>query len=224
MLYIFDMETFRNVNDSYEKCVIETDDLRKTTKELLQKYYELRSDYGDPVKDIIRFVSDSRLETLLEEYSYEVFHSKKGVLDYIEMLKKKKHKEEYMLLDFDYRKMFELCKAYAWIGGGKQKIVEFLFERDYFEGNFTDLTIALGDKKKNTGNVRKELLILQELGMVCICYDNEKVDFDDDGNILTPCARPKAFFLVDGWYDMLIKHYHAKDVEPMIAKRIKEVK
>ena len=129
-----------------------------------------------------------------------------------------------MLLDFDYRKMFELCKAYGWIGGRKQQIVEFLFERDYFEGNFSDLTKALGDKKKNAGNVRKELLILQELGMVCICYDNEKVDFDDDGNILTPCARPKAFFLVDGWYDMLIKHYHDKDVEPMIAKRIKEVK
>lgn len=117
--------------------------------------------------------------------------------------------------DFDYRKTFELCKKYAQLGGRQQKIIEFLFERDYFEGNYSDLAKALGYTcmykntkgvyvDANASNIRKDTRKLADLGLVNIVFD-DRTEYDDDGNVITKNNRPKAFFLVDGWLDTLVK-------------------
>ena len=83
--YIFDYTAYQN--DPYDDYIIETDDLRETTKELLQYYYELRSDYGEPIKDLMRFIDDSKLNDILENYEYRVFDTETDVTKYIEELK-----------------------------------------------------------------------------------------------------------------------------------------
>lgn len=114
--------------------------------------------------------------------------------------------------DFNYQKTFELCKAYASLGERKQRIVEFMFERDIFKGNFSDLTRQLNyDVKKNASNIRKEVQTLERLGLICVYYNSEendyKVEFTDDGERITKYVAPLGMFLVDGWMDNLIKHY-----------------
>lgn len=119
--------------------------------------------------------------------------------------------------DLDYRQTFDLCTQYARLGSRKQRIIEFLFERDYFEGNFTDLTRALGYNRNyqnnignvNASNIRKECNKLAELGLINIVYD-DRTEYDDDGNILTKVNYPKAFFLMDGWIDALLRKGGAK--------------
>lgn len=84
--YIFDYNAYQNYPYN-EEIVIVTDDLRETTKELLQYYYEPRSDYGNPIKDLMRFIDDSKLKDILENYEYRVFDTETDVTKYIEELK-----------------------------------------------------------------------------------------------------------------------------------------
>ena len=114
--------------------------------------------------------------------------------------------DKTVLKDFDYEKMFELCKAYARLGERKQSIIEYLFTLDYFKGNYSDLTKAIGRPKNHAMDIRKECLLLEKMGLICIVYPEKYRDFyDEDGNMTKSNIRPEALFLVDGWYDTLIR-------------------
>lgn len=120
-----------------------------------------------------------------------------------------------------YVKTMELCKAYHWIGDRKANIIEYFFELEYFEGNFCDVTKAMGyslGKKKisKTGkeyydsgqqsNILKEIQILNRLGVIYIGYHED--DYIDEEGTVKRNAKPKVMFLVDGWMENLINSYH----------------
>ena len=108
-----------------------------------------------------------------------------------------------------YEGRFELMKAYAYLDVQRQQIIQFLFERDSFEGNFSDLTEALGkDVKKNVSNITKAVKKLNEMQLVYISYDPK--EFDENGNV-SKCARPKSIFLMDGWIENLICWYRGSE-------------
>lgn len=99
----------------------------------------------------------------------------------------------------EYRELGALCFAFGRLPRLEQEIVEYLFQMDAFEGNFSELTRALNhDAKKLASNVRRACFDLERRCMVCICF---KRDENDD---LTHSVE--AIFLVDGWQNGLVSH------------------
>lgn len=110
--------------------------------------------------------------------------------------------------NMSYEKTFELMKAYAKLGIKEQTIMENLFETDVFEGGYSKLAKQIN---MEVSNVRNTLKYLDALGVVNICYDkpiNEiEVYQNKNGKIINKHNHMKACFIVDGWMEILIKHY-----------------
>lgn len=101
--------------------------------------------------------------------------------------------------DFDYYKTFNLCKAYANLGIRKQRIIEFLFNVDAFEGTYTEFTKQLIKNqdlqlsiKQNISNIRKDLKCLEENNIIYIRND---------------IKNKKLIFLMDDWMNSLVNLY-----------------
>ena len=101
--------------------------------------------------------------------------------------------------------IFLLMKNYQKLNPQKTSIINFLHECDVFEGGYTDLAEAMGIAKKNAPNIRKALIKLDEMGIVCIVRQPSAI-YDDDGNVVKS-APMKACFLVDGWMNVLLNAY-----------------
>lgn len=111
----------------------------------------------------------------------------------------------------DYRTTFQLMKAYHKLGVQKCRIVEFLYDRSVFHGGYTDLTFALGLNRGNVSNIRKAVIELSKIGVVYLDR-GPRAEYDDDGVLLrsTPMV---ACFLVDGWFEYLMRWYN--ETEPI---------
>lgn len=99
-----------------------------------------------------------------------------------------------------YEEVYELCKKFARLSPTQRKVVELLWlvEEGVFEGNYNDLAKALG--KKDAPNIRKTVLQLEKMGLICIVcakskesekYDNalkklldKGMDYDNAINLL----------------------------------------
>lgn len=75
-----------------------------------------------------------------------------------------------MLKDFDYQKMYDLCREFSKIPKQQREIFDFLWT-DIFEGSFSDLTRALGQPVKNAPNIRKAVKELENRCLVNIVYE-----------------------------------------------------
>ena len=112
------------------------------------------------------------------------------------------------MLDFNYKKTFEVIKAYAELGFKERKIMEYLFELDVFEGGYSDLARQVN---LDVSNVRNTIKYLDALGVVNICFDKpiNEIEFyqNKNGKMIAKHNNMKACFIVDGWLDVLIKRY-----------------
>ena len=101
---------------------------------------------------------------------------------------------------FSYKNEYKLMRKFYNLSAIEVHIMDYLMERDYAEITYSKLTEELGlDKKKMTSNVRKAILHLQELKLVCVV---NKYYVDERPANSNPM---KACFIVDGWMENLLK-------------------
>lgn len=97
MFYIFDETAYEEESTDFEECVITTEDLKETTMELLEQYYELDpGDYGDPISDLLDYIPVSKLKELLLSYRYMVFTTKKAVFEHMKAKEKSERHDSIM--------------------------------------------------------------------------------------------------------------------------------
>ena len=77
--YIYDGNEYYDTEDYTEEelnnllntVTCETwEEVREATKDLIRDYYEPSSKYGDPISCLLRYVPDSKISDLLEEFNY----------------------------------------------------------------------------------------------------------------------------------------------------------
>lgn len=117
------------------------------------------------------------------------------------------------MVDFNYKKTFEVMKAYAALGAKERKIIEHLYGLDVFEGGYSDLSRQLN---LEVANVRSAVKYLDALGVVNICYAKpvNEIEYyqNKNGKTVAKHNNMKACFLVAGWLDVLIDRYHAGEI------------
>lgn len=101
---------------------------------------------------------------------------------------------------YDYKGTYKLMRKFYNLGANEVRIMDYLMERDYAEITYSKLTEEIGlDKKTMVSNVRKAILHLQELKLVCVVNKYTEEECKTNSNPMKSC------FIVDGWMDNLLK-------------------
>ena len=101
---------------------------------------------------------------------------------------------------YDYKQTYRLMRKFASLSINEIRIIDYLMQTDVAELTYSGLTEAIGlDKKKAVSNVRKAVLHLQELGIVCIVNKYAENERKASSNPMTAC------FVVDGWMDNFLE-------------------
>lgn len=101
--------------------------------------------------------------------------------------------------NWDYNKAYIAMKAYSELGEQEKNIIEFLFQKNAFEGNYSQFGREIN---MHYANARKILKYLHALGIVYIVYDKPEIEV-----IRTKRGKMKACFLIFNWMEVLIKKY-----------------
>ena len=99
-----------------------------------------------------------------------------------------------MIIDMNKKEnQFDFARGYAKLNKRQRLVIEYLYEHDgRFEGNYSDLTAALGRSKKvDASNIRKEVQKLHDLQIISITYG--------DSIKHTKSMMPTYMFLMEGW-------------------------
>lgn len=100
---------------------------------------------------------------------------------------------------YDYKQTYNLMRKFNELSVTEIRIMDYLMQTDVSELTYSELTEAIGlDKKKMVSNVRKAILHLQELKIVCIVNKYSDVECKAHSNPMRAC------FIVDGWMDNLL--------------------
>ena len=94
---------------------------------------------------------------------------------------------------FDYGEIYALMRKFRNLSKQEVRILDYLMARDYADITYSELARELGDEK-NVSNVRKSLLNLQSMGIVCIV--NKHYEDEEEQHRNNPM---KACYIVDGW-------------------------
>lgn len=102
---------------------------------------------------------------------------------------------------YDYKQTYSLMRKFSEFSTNEIRIMDYLMQTDVAELTYSELTEAIGlDKKKMVSNVRKAILHLQELKVVCI------VNKYTESGCEAVYSPMKACFIVDGWMDNLLNN------------------
>ena len=102
---------------------------------------------------------------------------------------------------YDYKQTYNLMRKFNELSVTEIRIMDCLMQTDIAKLTYSKLTEAIGlDKKKMVSNVRKSILHLQELGIVCIVNKYAEGECKARSNPMTAC------FIVDGWMDNLLNN------------------
>ena len=91
MVYVFDINYYDDsdikteLDTIVEECIMKYDSMREAVADLLSNFFEARSDYGDPVSDILKYVPDQNLGNILTDYNYLFDESKSGLISKIKL-------------------------------------------------------------------------------------------------------------------------------------------
>lgn len=101
---------------------------------------------------------------------------------------------------YKYKDTYKLMRKFYNLGASEVRIMDYLMERDVAEITYSKLTEEIGlNKKTMVSNVRKAVLHLQELKLVCV------VNKYTEGECKANSNPMKACFIVDDWMDNLLK-------------------
>lgn len=105
-------------------------------------------------------------------------------------------------------KKMELMKAYASLGLQERKIIEYLYELERFEGDYSQLARKVN---LDISNLRKTLKYLDSLSIVFIKTEKYlyelKLKTNRSGKTYTTYNKMEYCFLVEGWTDILVNQY-----------------
>lgn len=60
-------------NEFDEDVIIDSqEELREWTEEMLKNFYEIYTEYGDPIWSLLEYIPDEELPSLISDYNYEV--------------------------------------------------------------------------------------------------------------------------------------------------------
>ena len=100
---------------------------------------------------------------------------------------------------YNYKETYNLMRKFYNLGVNEVRIMDYLMQTDVAELTYSELTEAIGlDRKKMVSNVRKAILHLHELNIVCVVNKYEEGECKANSNPM------KACFIVDGWMDNLL--------------------
>lgn len=102
---------------------------------------------------------------------------------------------------YNNKKMYNLMKSFYKLSTYEVRIIDYLMQSkdEIIETTYSKLTEILGfDKKKNVSNVRKAILHLQDMDIVCIVTKHS-------GSTQETTNPMKGCFMVDNWMDNLLK-------------------
>ena len=74
MYYILDCTAIENQED-FSDCVGRFDDLQSAVIEYLDDFYEIRSDYGNPIDYLVKYIPENNYEQILNDFHYLVANS-----------------------------------------------------------------------------------------------------------------------------------------------------
>lgn len=90
MVYIFDITYAESIEDLLksesisdeefnEECIEAFCDIDTATEELLNRFYEVQSDYGNPIESLLRYISADDKRKILSELHYLIGESEEEV-------------------------------------------------------------------------------------------------------------------------------------------------
>lgn len=102
---------------------------------------------------------------------------------------------------YDYKQTYNLMKKFNELSITEIRIMDYLMQTNVAELTYSELTEAIGlDKKKMVSNVRKAILHLQELKIVCVVNKYAEDERKAHSNPMTAC------FIANGWMDNLLNN------------------
>lgn len=90
MIYVFDTNYYDDydpkiqISDMIEECIWKYDNIREATIELMEDYFEARSDYGNPIEVLLKYVPDQNLGAILTDFHYLTDESKDNLIKRIQ--------------------------------------------------------------------------------------------------------------------------------------------
>lgn len=74
MIYILDETQAEDLGVLWEKkdCIRKFATVRCAAETLMEEFYECTSEYGDPVGQLLSYIPDNKLKTLLNDFHYAV--------------------------------------------------------------------------------------------------------------------------------------------------------
>lgn len=85
MLYfVNDLNDFSEYTNDELIEEVKEDNLYSYCLSTLRHYYDNRSDYGDSIKAILKYVPDDKLVDLLEDHDFYLYESRQYAINYIE--------------------------------------------------------------------------------------------------------------------------------------------
>ena len=100
-------------------------------------------------------------------------------------------------MSFTYNETYQLMRKFHDLGKCEVQIFDYLFEHSVVEITYAELTKVIG--QTDTSNVRKAILRLEKMGLVCIVRK-----YDEDEASKYRNNPMKACFIVDGWLERLL--------------------
>lgn len=101
--------------------------------------------------------------------------------------------------NFDYGEIYALMRKFRDLTKDEVRILDYLMKRDYAELTYSGLTRELGLPNSCATNIRKAIINLQNIGIVCIINKYYEDEIPDNG--INPM---KACFIVDGWLNAFL--------------------
>lgn len=103
-------------------------------------------------------------------------------------------------MNYSYKQTYELMRKFYNLGVNEVRIMDYLMDKDVVKVSYSELTENLGMDKKLVSNIRKAVLHLQKLGLICVV--NRYLE-DENKTYTNPMI---ACFIVDGWLDNLLNN------------------
>ena len=101
----------------------------------------------------------------------------------------------------NYKNTYKLMRNFYNLGINEVRIIDYLMDKEVEITTYCRLTRSLGlEVSKHSPNIRKAMLHLQELGIVCIVNE-----YDEEESKKHKSNPMRACFLIDGWMESLLE-------------------
>lgn len=102
-------------------------------------------------------------------------------------------------MNYSYKDTYKLMRKFRSLSKSEVAIIDYLLDKTIVDTTYSGITKAIG--QKDTSNVRKALLDLEEIGLVSICRKWDEEELKPEGAVNNPMV---ACFIKDDWLQSLL--------------------